>query len=522
MFDTIIKSATIVDGTGAEPFIADLGLIADRIAGVGDLSQSVGGQTVDGHGKWLTPGFIDVHTHMDGWLLKNPLIESKLRQGFTTEVIMSDGISYAPVSKGNAHQWILYLRGLNALEQCDYTGWESISEYMDLLDGRNAQNVLTQIPYANVRVLTQGWTTQPLDDFQQLELNLRIERDMAAGACGLSTGIDYISQCFATTEELRSACEPVAAAGGLYATHVRYKKGTLIGVKEAVELGRQTGVKIHISHLKGNSIAERDQLLAYITDVAMHEVDFTFDVYPYVPGSTMLNYLIPYSVYGQGPVQALHALRSRRIRDAVSFMTESQVDLSHISIAWVPSKVNTHWQGRTLQEFVEASPSSPGDTLCDFLIEENLAVLLVFHRGDDLLVEEFLQHPAFLLGTDGIYQDGGHVHPRQFGSTTRILDTLVSKGVLTLQKAVHAMTGKSATRFGMKDRGTLKEGKFADMVLIEPNAFKEQNSFQQPAILAKGVDHLWVNGTSVIADGKLMDPLSESNGYPGRSLKFKA
>ena len=522
MFDTIINSATIVDGTGAEPVVADLGMIADRIAAVGDLSHSVSGQTVDGRGKWLTPGFIDVHTHMDGWLLKNPLIESKLRQGFTTEVIMSDGISYAPVSKGNAHQWILYLRGLNALEQSDYTGWESISEYMALLDGRNAQNVLAQIPYANVRVLAQGWTTHPLDDFQQLELNLRIERDMAVGACGLSTGLDYISQCFATTEELRSACEPVAAAGGLYATHVRYKKGTLIGLKEAVDLGRRTGVKIHISHLKGHSIAERDQLLAYINDVAMHEVDFTFDVYPYLPGSTMLNYLIPYSVYEHGPVHAMHALNSRRIRDAVSFMAESQVELSNISIAWVPGKANTHWQGRSLQEFVEASPSSPGDALCDFLIEENLAVLLVFHRGDDRLVEEFLKLPAFLLGTDGIFQEGGHVHPRQFGSTTRILDTLVSKGLLTLQEAVHAMSGKSAARFGIKDRGTLEEGKLADMVLINPKAFKELNSFQEPSVLARGVDHLWVNGTRVITDGELMKPLADSRGYPGRSLKFNA
>ncbi len=257
MFDTIIQSATIVDGTGSDPYQADLGLVDDRIVAIGNIPPVAGGQVVHGRGKWLTPGFIDVHTHMDGWLLKTPLIESKLRQGFTTEVIMSDGISYAPVSKANAHQWILYLRALNALEQCDYRGWESIPEYMELLEGRNAQNVLTQIPYANVRVQTQGWTAAPLDDFQQVELNLRLEKAMAEGACGLSTGLDYIAQCFATTEELRSACEPIAAAGGLYATHVRYKKGTLQGVQEAVELGRQTGVKVHVSHLKGNSSAER-------------------------------------------------------------------------------------------------------------------------------------------------------------------------------------------------------------------------------------------------------------------------
>ncbi len=522
MFDTVIQSATLVDGTGTAPYQADLGVVHDRIAAIGDLTSAAGDRIVEGRGKWLTPGFIDVHTHMDGWLLKNPLIESKLRQGFTTEVIMSDGISYAPVSKANAHQWILYLRALNALEQGDYRGWESIADYMALLDGRNAQNVLTQIPYANVRVQTQGWTAAPLDDYQQLELNLRLAQAMAEGACGLSTGLDYIVQCFATSEELQSACAPIAAAGGLYATHVRYKKGTLAGVQEAVEVGRQTGVKVHVSHLKGTSIAERDQILEYISGVAMQDVDFTFDVYPYLPGSTMLNYLMPYRVYEHGPVQALHALRSRRVRDTVSFLAEAHMNLAQTRIAWVPGKSNSRWQGRSLQEYVDAVPSTPGDALCDFLIEENLAVLLVFHNGEDGWVDDFLRHPAFVLGTDGIYQEGGHVHPRQFGSTTRILDSLVARQVLTLPEAVHAMSGRAAARFGIKDRGTLETGKFADMVLIDPEHFKERNSFQAPAVLAEGVEQLWVNGTAVIADGQLMPTLPGPGGYPGRSLKFNA
>ena len=522
MFDTIVLSSTIVDGTGAEPYQADLGIVDERIVKIGSLTEDIGGKVVDGRGKWLTPGFIDVHTHMDGWLLKQPLIESKLRQGFTSEVIMSDGISYAPVSKSNAHQWILYLRALNALEQNDYTSWESISDYMELLNGRNAQNVMTQIPYANMRVLVQGWTADPLDDYQQLELELRLEEAMSEGACGLSTGLDYISQCFATTEELKSACVPIAAAGGLYATHVRYKKGTLSGVKEAVELGRQTGVKVHVSHLKGNTVQERDEILEFVSNVAQREVDFTFDVYPYLPGSTMLNYLLPYRVYAQGPVQALHALRSRWVRDSLSFLANTNMDLADITIAWVPGKSNSIWQGKSLQEFVDATSSPPGDALCDFLIEENLAVLLVFHRGEDFMVEEFLQHPAFLLGTDGIFQEGGHVHPRQFGSTTRMLDSMVNRQVLALSEAVHAMSGRPAERFGLRDRGTLEEGKFADVVLIDPERFKERNSFQEPIVLAEGVDELWVNGRAVISEGELMEPLGSTYGYPGRSLNFNA
>lgn len=520
MFDVAIRDAFIVDGTGSRAFRADLAVKDDRIAAVGNLAEGESSRTVDAGGKWLTPGFIDVHTHMDGWLLKEPLIESKLRQGFTTEVIMSDGISYAPVTPGNAHEWILYLRGLNALTQTDYGGWQSIADYMDLLDGRNAQNALTQIPYANVRVLAQGWSADPLDDYQSLELNLRLEQDMAEGACGLSTGIDYVSQCFAGTDELLEACQPIAAAGGLYATHVRYKKGTLEGLREAVEIGRRSGVKVHISHLKGTTEAERDEILTYVDAVAMQETDFSFDVYPYLPGSTMLNYLLPYRIFEKGPVHALHALRSSSLRASVDFLARAHMDLSNTIIAWTPSKENSCWQGRSLQEYVDAAPGDPGSALCDFLIEENLGVLLVFHRGEDPLVEDFLKHPAFLLGTDGILQEGGHVHPRQYGSTPRMLSTMVEKQVLTLEEAVHAMSGRSAARFGIAARGTLQTGNFADMVLINPGKFKERNSYAQPAVFAEGVEELWVNGQSVIANGELMKPLTGPTGYPGRSLKF--
>lgn len=519
MYDYVIKAGTIVDGSGGEPFQADVGIQGDRIVEVGAIDPNGGATVIDAAGRWVTPGFVDVHTHMDGWYLRTPTIESKLRQGFTTEVLMSDGISYAPVSRANAHEWIHYLQGLNALRQSDYAGWESLADYMHLLDGANAQNSLLQIPYANVRVLACGWGPAAPDDYQMREIQTRIETGMEEGACGLSSGLDYIAQCFASTRELTEACAAMAAQGGLYATHVRYKKGTLAGVQEAVRIGEEAGVKVHISHFKGTNDREGEELLAYVDGEATQRVDFSFDVYPYMPGSTMLNYLLPYEVFHRGPLAALEALRSRRIRDSVTFAARHLLDLEDTIIAWMPGQGNAHWQGATLQAYVDASGQAAGDALCEFLIEENLAVLLVFHRGEDRLVEDFVKHPCFMLGTDGIYHERAHVHPRQFGSAPRMLDTYVRTGVLTLADAVRKMSAIPAERFGLRDRGLLQPGQFADALILDPTEFRERNGYLNPAVMAAGLDHMWVNGTPVIREGGLVDPMYGT--YPGRSLKFR-
>lgn len=520
MFDVVIRNGTVIDGTGAPAVQTDLGLQGDRIVRVGPIPDTADAQVIEATGHWVTPGFVDVHTHMDGWLLKTPMIESKLRQGFTTEVIMSDGISYAPVSQTNAREWIHYMQGLNALQQSDYTGWESLGDYMQCLDGRNAQNVMTQIPYANIRVLACGWGPAAPDDYQMEQILLRIRQGMDEGACGLSTGLDYIAQCFASTAELAEACSALAPQGGLYATHVRYKKGTLQGVREAVEIGARAGVKVHISHLKAVTPAEHEVLLDYINREAMQEVDFSFDSYPYMAGSTMLNYLLPYEAFHAGPLLAMQALQNRRLRDNLSFAADTRLDLEHALIAWVPSSANAAWQGCSLQSYVDATGLPAGDALCDFLLEENLAVLLVFHRGDDALVDDFLRHPGFILGTDGILHENALVHPRQYGSVPRMLDTLVSRGVLSLEDAVHRMSGKSAHRFGLRDRGFLAEGQFADIVVIDPDVFREQNSYQDPARMAAGAEYMWVNGVPVIAAGELTEPPADAPGYPGRALRF--
>ena len=227
MFDCILRSGTIIDGTKRSRFVADVGIQGDRITAIGRLSSQPAKQTLDVANKIVAPGFVDVHTHSDGQLLRHSNFAPKTTQGFSTEVLMLDGISYAPVTDENVAEWFFYLRALNGLRLDEYRGWHTLADYMQQVDRRTAQNTVALIPYANVRALACGFGPHRMDDYQRLIITDEIQSGMASGAAGLSTGLDYIVQCHADTDELVDACRAMAAARGIYVSHVRYKIGLL-------------------------------------------------------------------------------------------------------------------------------------------------------------------------------------------------------------------------------------------------------------------------------------------------------
>jgi N-acyl-D-amino-acid deacylase len=519
-FDLILRGGTVIDGTGAAGVREDVAVRGDRVVAVDQLGGAKSAAEIDARGLIVAPGFIDVHNHSDAWLLKTLQLTSKTMQGFTTEVVASDGISYAPMTRELAPEWLFYLHSLNGLSAADYTGWESIAEYLAALDHCSAQNTITQVPYANVRVLTIGWGPERPDDSQIRRMQYEVRRGMEAGATGVSTGMDYISQCFAETDELAKVISASAPGRGVFVTHVRYKIGTLAGVQEAVEIARRAGVALHVSHLKGTSPAERDAILQYIDKTAVHEVDFTFDIYPYLPGSTMLNSLLPYEIFADGPLAALPKLADPTLRRRFAAqLADYTLDLTQIRIAWVPTKENHHVIGMSLAAFAESRHKPPADALCDLLIEEGLAVLCVFHVGDDRLVEPFLQHPRFMLGSDGIYFPDAQVHPRQFGSAARMLGPLVrDRRLFSLEEAVKKMTSFAAERFGLKDRGVIRPGAFADLAIFDPATIADRATFDNPQQLAVGVNHVLVNGVAIVKDGAPVKDLGDRP--PGRALKF--
>jgi N-acyl-D-amino-acid deacylase len=501
LFDLLFTGGTVIDGTGAKGFAADVAVTGDRIAAVGRLPQAEAKQTVDCRSKVVAPGFIDVHNHSDGWMLVYPHQTWKTSQGFTTEVLMADGISYAPVSEHNWRQWLYYLRGLNGLPLADYRGWQSLADYMALIDGRNAQNAATHVPYANVRTLACGFGRQiPPDDVQMREIKARIRQGMEEGAVGLSTGLDYINQCWATTEELAAACSAVVPYGGLYVTHVRYKIGLLPALREAVEIGRRSGVKVHISHLKGSSEEEVQEVLAFIDDEARQQVDFSFEVYPYQRGSTLLNYFLPYEVWEDGPLGVLSKLDRPELRERFRVALEAAaVPLSQITIAWTAAPGGEALLGLRLDEFVRERRKPAHEALIDLLIDSNLATLMVAGPPTDHLVEPLVQHDLAILGSDGIYQPGGHVHPRVYGSAGRWLGRFVrDRKLFSLEEAVHKLSGKSAARYGLANRGVIREGAFADLVVFDPAAITDRATYEQPRQECGGIEWVIVNGTIVV------------------------
>ncbi len=517
-FDLIIRHGEVIDGTRRSRFRADVGITGERVAAIGDLSQAQAGQTVDATGKVVAPGFIDVHNHSDGWLLKTRHLTPKTLQGFTTEILMADGISYAPVSESTAAQWMFYLRSLNGLRVDEYQGWQSWEDYMRLLDRRNVQNAAAHLPYANIRSMVCGFQRSSVDDFQMRQIQHEIQRGMEAGAVGLSTGLDYIVQCFSTTDELVSACSAMAKYEGVYVTHIRYKLGLLPALAEAVEIGRRAGVPVHISHLKSLAPCTHEQVFEFL-DQARRDVDLSFDVYPYQPGSTMLNYFLPYEAWEGGPLAALDRLHQpegrRRFRESLPIQ---RLDLDHIRIAWVGSKENAHHQGQTLQQYVNASGKPAADALIDLLLEERLAVLCVMDEGADALVWPFLQHELYMMGTDGIYFPDGQVHPRMYGSAGRLLGSCVRDHKLfSLEEAVAKLSHVAAQRFRLKDRGVLREQCWADVVVFDPQTINDPASFTEPCQHTIGIDTVLVNGQAIISDGIAL--AADQPTLPGRFLR---
>ena len=521
MIDLILRGGTVVDGTGKAALAADVAVAAGRIIGVGDYSAEAAGKIVDVSGKVVAPGFIDVHVHTDGWLRKFPNFEVKTRQGYTTEILMADGISYAPMSSETASEWLFYLRTLNGLEEKDYSGWKSIANYMSAFENNCAQNTGTHIPYSNVRSLFCGFQAAPPTANELSKIQNVIREGMEQGAVGLSTGLEYLGQTYATVDELVSACKAVKPFGGIYVTHIRYPIGMLPALKEAVEIGRKAGVRVHISHLKSIDPNTADQIFEYFETQEVKDVELTFDVYPYAASSTMLSYLLPYGCWNRGAFAALDVMEASKPLRAEFESNLAVESPSQAYVAWLPSEKNRSYIGRPLKDYITESGLSASDALLRLLREENLQVLLVFRRGIDTPVNRFVSHSRAMLGSDGVYQPGGAVHPRMFGSVARMLGPLVrDEKALSLPEAVKKMTSFSAERFGLKHRGRIEAGYFADLTVFDPSTISDRATYDNPTEPSIGVEHVITNGKLIVENAK---PVSMKNGeWPGRYLKYNA
>jgi N-acyl-D-amino-acid deacylase len=520
-----IAGGQVLDGTGAPSFAADVGITGDSITTVGDLSREPAGQTIDAAGLTVAPGFIDIHSHSDWRLFANRRAESKIRQGVTTEVVGNCGFSPAPVSdefRQDMQGFALYVG-----PGMDFS-WSSVKDFLRRYeDDGLALNVAQLIGHGTLRLGVMGFARRAPSAKELARMRTLMESAMADGACGLSTGLIYAPGSYAQTPEIVEIARG-AARGGFYASHIRGEGATLLqAVAEAISVGSGGGLPVQVSHIKAAGRPHWGQVkeaLALIDGARAKGLDVTADVYPYTASSTTIRTLLPDSALEGGIEAMLGRLREpaarAQIRDEMARgpVLARGVGWEDIMIAYAPSRPEI--QGLRLDEIGRRWSKDPVECAFDIIEAEKGKGYVILFQLDEADLRLALLHPHVMIGSDGssLATAGplseGKPHPRSYGTFPRVLGRYArDERLLTLPAAIHKMTGMPAARLGLKDRGAIREGARADVVVFSPERVADPATYEDPHRYALGIPHVVVNGRIVIKDGQHTGLL------PGRVLR---
>ena len=517
MFDLLINGGRIIDGTGQTWFRGSVAVTGDTVSVLrGDTSAVEAARIIDANESVVCPGFIDMHSHSDLLLLSDPRHEAKLRQGVTTDALGMDGLSYAPTSSAKLEQLLTYLAAVNGNPPPDMR-WSSVKDFLDLFDGNVACNVVYFVPHAAIRVEAMGWDDRLPNQSELARMQELARQGMRDGAFGFATGLTYPPGAYSDTDELVAVSEAVKDFGGFYMTHARYSLGDrlLDPFREAINIGQRSGVPVHISHYHNPVDGMGERMVALVDEGRNAGIDVTFDQYPYAAASTVLHSLLPYWVHAGGPAVLLERIQQRSIRDEMGDSVEPQwgLTLDHYIFSHVGSEKNKEWEGRSLVDLAQHQGKSMVDAICDLLIEENLNVAFVARTGNPDNIRTIARHPAQMVGSDGLLT-GSQPNPRTYGTFPYVLGQFVrEEGLFRLEEAVRKMTSIPAQRLGLTDRGIIRDGMKADLVIFDPERVEAKATFEQPKQYPEGIDYVIVNGQPVIDRG------IHTGALPGRALR---
>jgi N-acyl-D-aspartate/D-glutamate deacylase len=519
--DLVLEGGSVVDGTGTTRRKADIGIAKDRIAEIGDLSRATADRRLDISGRVAVPGFVDIHTHSDLSVLSDGRARSKVMQGVTTEVVGNCGFSPFPSPEAKRAA----VRQSVALIDVDRNvawSWDDFGGYVEALNAAHpALNVVPMAGHIPLRVSTAGFDKVA----KPAELRRKLEASLAAGAPGFSTGLMYPPAMWAGQSELVALAKVARAHGRLFSVHMRdYGDRLVEAVEETLAVATRAGVRLQVSHL---AVAGRRNwgkvtiALELIDKARSSGLDVAIDIYPYIAGSANLSQLLPEWAQAGTPDDMVARLGERSARDRVleEWASNLRFGWDEIELSWMPAE-GTDGIGLSVMAIAERM-HVPGGEAALRLIEQSdgQAQMVAYGRSEDDL-EAVLGDPLCVLGSDGLALDpdgpsgAGRPHPRSFGSFPRLLARYVrERGLLSLERAVQMATSAPADRLGLKDRGRVAVGNFADVCVIDPESVRDTATFQDPKRFPVGIDHLFVNGVQVVADG-----LQQYERRPGRVL----
>jgi len=529
--DILIKNATIVDGSGQQPaFQGDLAVQGDRIAAMGKLDSVQADKVIDATGKALAPGFIDMHSHADLSLIVAPEGDSLVMQGITTIVGGQCGISAAPLND-RYRKDVMGTVGMLVPPEAEIP-WDAFSTFASYLEYTEknppAVNVAPLVGQGMIRAAAMGYTGEKASPEQIKAMQHLVEEAMQAGAFGISTGLIYPPGSFTTTAELEEVVKPVGARGRLYFTHMRDESdGILDSIRETLGIGLKTGANVQISHLKvagTHNWNKVDAVLGMIDEARAAGQNVTADMYPYVAGSTLLAAILPKWVVEGGVRKVLQRLiLPWERRKIINEMKEKGGGVTS-KIEWdkvlISRSRKEEYAGHYVSELAQKDGKDPNVWVLDAILKTGGKTLMVVFLMSEDNVRRQLAHPAVMVGTDGlgITRTGpmsrGLPHPRSCGTYPRIFGQYVrEEKLLTLEQAAWKCSGFPAQKLGITDRGILKEGMKADLVLFDPQAIEDKATYMEPLIFPAGIEQVMVNGKFVVQDGK------QTTARPGAVLR---
>ncbi len=474
--DWVLRNASVIDGTGAPARTADIAIAGDRIAAVGALTDVTGASEVDVAGRVAAPGFIDVHTHDDRAVLSDPNMACKVSQGVTTVITGNCGISLAPLETDTAPPPPSDLIGHRPEHY-----FARFADYLDALDSEPpAVNVVAQVGHSTLRMGTMNGLDRAATPGEIAGMRARLEESLEAGAVGMSTGLFYPPANAAPTGEVVELAAALAPAGAIHSTHMRDEtEHVLESLDETFEIGRRARVPVVISHHKcaGSPNHGRTRESLPRIEAARRAQPIALDVYPYVAGSTVLN--------------------PRRMMNA-----------SRVIVTW--SKSHPEATGRDLSEIAASWGCS--EAAAAERLQPAGAIYFIMDEGD---VRRVLSSPFAMIGSDGLPHDS-HPHPRLWGTFPRVLGHYARDlGLFPLEEAVRRMSGLSAAQFGLTDRGILRPGAYADLVVFDARTIADRSTWAEPTRPAAGIDLVMVNGRVVWRSG------AGTGARPGRALRLQ-